>query len=147
CAATAPFAGRRRRQGTGVSVALTGRRPVTSKRRCRPAGGQAISASTRLNGAGSRRHLNDLRQNSHFLLASWSIPAYHFDAHDHLNSESGPFGSALFVLGGRAGSPHGSFGPAETRVVASTPEARFIHETGLAAQLAALAEPVLNDLG
>jgi ribosome maturation factor RimP len=32
-------------------------------------------------------------------------------------------------------------------VVASTPEARFIHETGLAAQLAALAEPVLNDLG
>ena len=32
-------------------------------------------------------------------------------------------------------------------MVASTPEARFIHETGLAAQLAALAEPVLNDLG
>jgi ribosome maturation factor RimP len=32
-------------------------------------------------------------------------------------------------------------------VVDSTPEARFIHETGLAAQLAALTEPVLNDLG
>jgi len=32
-------------------------------------------------------------------------------------------------------------------VVDSAPEARFIHETGLAAQLAALAEPVLNDLG
>ena len=42
---------------------------------------------------------------------------------------------------------HGSFGLAETRVVDSAPEARFIHETGLAAQLAALAEPVLNDLG
>ena len=32
-------------------------------------------------------------------------------------------------------------------MVDSAPEARFIHETGLAAQLAALAEPVLNDLG
>jgi ribosome maturation factor RimP len=32
-------------------------------------------------------------------------------------------------------------------VVGSTPEARFIHETGLAAQLAALVEPVLDDLG
>ena len=32
-------------------------------------------------------------------------------------------------------------------MVGSTPEARFIHETGLAAQFAALAEPVLNDLG
>jgi ribosome maturation factor RimP len=32
-------------------------------------------------------------------------------------------------------------------VVDSTPEARFIHETGLAAQLAALVEPVLKDLG
>ncbi len=32
-------------------------------------------------------------------------------------------------------------------MVESTPEARFIHETGLAAQLAGLVEPVLNDLG
>jgi ribosome maturation factor RimP len=32
-------------------------------------------------------------------------------------------------------------------VVDSTPEARFIHETGLAAQLAGLVEPVLEDLG
>ena len=32
-------------------------------------------------------------------------------------------------------------------MVESTPEARFIHETGLAAQLAGLVEPVLEDLG
>jgi ribosome maturation factor RimP len=32
-------------------------------------------------------------------------------------------------------------------VVESTPEARFMHETGLAAQLAALVEPVLSDMG
>ena len=47
-------------------------------------------------------------------------------AHDHLNSESGPSGSALFVLSGRAGTPTREFRAGGDAVVESTPEARFI---------------------
>ena len=85
----------------------------------------------------------------HFPLANRANFAYHLPAHDHLNSGSGPFGSALFVLGGRLSfsrREHRALQNQET-VSGAASDVRFIGETGLAAQIAAIAEPVLTDLG
>ena len=64
--------------------------------------------------------------------------------------ESGPSGSALFVLGDRL-SIFDPFryepGGMTTTVSGAASDARFVGETGLAADVAALAEPVLIDMG
>ena len=67
-----------------------------------PPGGPAVllfPLPAGLNGAARLRTGGGLRHFLHFLLANGALPAYYPGAHDHLNSESGPFGSALFVLG------------------------------------------------
>src|SRR4026207_185607 len=70
-------------------------------------------------------------------------------AHDHLNLESGPFGSALFVLGGRSSlSRRKNLNLTGLRAVSGqASDARFVGAAGLAAEIAGLAEPVLADLG
>jgi ribosome maturation factor RimP len=90
------------------------------------------------------------REFFHNLLATRANLAYYLHAHDHLNSESGPFGSALFVLGGRSSfsrrKNHLNFTGLRA-VSGAASNARFVGETGLAADIASLAEPVLNGLG
>src|SRR5262249_37148010 len=93
--------------------------------------------------------IGPVRQFSHFALATRAKCAYHKGAHDHLNSESGPLGSALFVLGGRLNpldAQNSNWEDPDT-VSGAANDARFIGETGVAAQIAALAEPVLGELG
>ena len=68
-------------------------------------------------------------------------------AHDHLNSVSGSLaGPHSFCFWGAVKR---RFGYARTSVTdnAVAPSERFVRETGLAASLAELVEPVLEDLG
>ena len=102
-----------------------------------------------LNGAARLRTGGGLRHFLQFLLANGARPAYYPGAHDHLNSESGPFGSALFVLGDPLSIPKrsGLILIGLRTVGGAISEARFISETGVAADVAALIEPALNDMG
>ncbi|MEZ5908190.1 MAG: ribosome maturation factor RimP [Hyphomicrobiaceae bacterium] len=80
---------------------------------------------------------NDLAESNH--------RHYTAIAHDHLNFESGPWGSALFVLGNL--KQHFLRMMGMSVPVESGDLVRFVKETGLAAEIASLAEPVLADLG
>ncbi len=89
-----------------------------------------------------------LRQNA--LALGVTIPYGHL-AHDHLNSESGPFAGPLFLFwDGIRVIGYGYFSPVQTPMQTKSDGAsseRFIHETGLAARYAELVEPVLAGLG
>jgi ribosome maturation factor RimP len=80
-------------------------------------------------------------------LATTVILSYYSLAHDHLNSWSGPHKGPLFLYW--EPSPKGGgrklHGMEATHEAASSD--RFIRETGLAADLAELVEPVLESLG
>lgn len=63
--------------------------------------------------------------------------------------ESGPFGSALFVLGSGLSTfeRNTTLIDGQSAAVSGQADTRFVGETGLAAQIAVLVEPVLVDLG
>ena len=82
-----------------------------------------------------------------FLLAKGAFASYYSNAHDHLNFESGPREGPLFLFWQRVSVLGTILMDEQTTTAAGSAEARFIGETGLAAQVAALAEPVLADLG
>jgi ribosome maturation factor RimP len=92
----------------------------------------------------------NLRQLSRFVLARSAISAYYLDAHDHLNSESGSLGvrSFCFEAGHRAILANsGTHTHRVENVAGAASEARFVGETGVAADIAALVEPSLEALG
>jgi ribosome maturation factor RimP len=82
----------------------------------------------------------------HFRLTSLGAIPYLFFAHDHLNSESGPRRVRSFcfrrIMGGRL-----RMSCVMEHQGKSASSERFLRETGLAASVAELVEPVLEDMG